>query len=181
MTSSSIALDDLGAGDSVERTVAIWSTGHTEITAADMETPLALAEAASRHQRRKPDLALCVGAHCPRYQPQIHPPDMGGAGLEWATACVFAIAKPSAAKNMLMESAAAAISRRRSMAAVNIGSSFCACPFWAWRHKAPESDATLCVNAHGKSFHTVRDDAGGKWALIELLSARGTGGSIFAN
>jgi hypothetical protein len=47
---------------------------------------------------------------------------MDGAGLERATAWVFAIAKPSAAKNMLMESAAAAINRRRSMAAVNMGS-----------------------------------------------------------
>ena len=46
---------------------------------------------------------------------------MDGAGLEWATACVFAIAKPSAAKNVLMESAAIAISRRRSMVEVNIG------------------------------------------------------------
>ena len=33
--------------------------------------------------------------------------------MERATACVFAIAKPSAAENMLMESAATAISRRR--------------------------------------------------------------------
>ena len=85
---------------------------------------------------------------------------MDGAGLEWATACVFAIAKPSAAKNMLIESAATAISRRRSMAAVNIGSSFCTCPFWAWRHKTPNRDATLCVNAHGKSFHTARGATG---------------------
>jgi hypothetical protein len=34
---------------------------------------------------------------------------------------VFAIAKASAAKNLLMESAAMAISRRRSMGEVNIG------------------------------------------------------------
>jgi hypothetical protein len=46
---------------------------------------------------------------------------MDEAGLERATACVFAIAKPSAAKNALMESAATAINRRRSMAALNIG------------------------------------------------------------
>ncbi len=46
------------------------------------------------------------------------------------------------------------------MAAVNIGSSFCTCPFWAWRHNAPKRDATLCVNAHGKSFHTARGATG---------------------
>jgi hypothetical protein len=77
MISSIIALDDLalksrgvGSGDLVEETLAIWSTGHTGMTAAgDMETPLALAEAALRHQRGKSRPALCVGAHCPRYQP----------------------------------------------------------------------------------------------------------------
>ena len=50
--------------------VAIGSTGHAGMTAAgDMETPLALAEAAWRHQRGKFHPALCVGAQCPRYQP----------------------------------------------------------------------------------------------------------------
>jgi hypothetical protein len=55
------------------------------------------------------------------YQPWTHPPDADVSSLERATAWVLAIAKPSAAKNVLMESAAAAIRRRRSMGEVNIG------------------------------------------------------------
>ncbi len=82
---------------------------------------------------------------------------MEGAGLERATACVFAVAKPSATKNMLVESTKAAISRGEAWRRSTSGISFCPCPFWAWRHKTPKRDATLCVRAHGKLFCTARE------------------------
>ncbi len=52
------------------------------------------------------------------------------------------------------------VRHREAWRAVNIGSSFCTCPFWVWRHKTPKRDATLCVNAHGKSFLTARGATG---------------------